>query len=197
MAPAIPFKKDRIKLKPLIIPPMNKILFLIVLATTLFSCQKEKTEAVKQMEQRFFGTICVNPVDYEGSVYENQPDHLKADMPAIFKVIAFNNGVAVSDSPFRNYDWYGVGAPICVKYQDDPGLTGEVFTFEIWVWVKAVDGFTYQLYHTFSVTDDQLIERGGDDIVDFAVGTCAPGSDHEWNWLDPPSGGTFNLIINP
>ncbi len=176
---------------------MKKIFYLAWIALMISGCQKEQKDAVVTMEQRFYGTICVNPADYEGSIYENQPDHLKADMPAIFKVKALNNGADLDGSPFRNVDWYGVGDPICVKYQDNPELSGEVFTFEIWVWVKDVEGFTYQLYHTFSITDDQLIDSGNDDIVDFAVGTCSPGSDYEWTWLAPPSGGTFDLIIKP
>jgi hypothetical protein len=143
-------------------------------------------------EQCFFGDICLNgnggvppawvPGDYTGSLYAD--NGLQEDEVAIFEVKLLKNGVAVPNSPFSNAAWYGIGQPLCVVYPDNLGIT-EVFTFEIWVYVKSLTGFDYQLYQTFTATDDQMIEAGADGIVDFAIGTCSPASQYIWPWLLP------------
>jgi len=168
----------------------------LIMAIVIVSCQKEKNDTIIQMEQRFSGNICVNPADYEGSAYDNQSGSLKAEMQAIVTVKVFNNGVAIANSPFKNISFYGSGTPLTVQYPDNQGKTGEIFTFEVWVWVKATTGYAYQLYHTFSVTDGQMIDTGADGVVDFAIGTCFPDAQYQWAWMDPP-GSIFDLIINP
>ena len=144
-------------------------------------------------EQCFFGDICVNPDDYLTSLYdlEQDPDGCQMDMPAIIEVVVKKNGLPVPYSPFTNAKAaanYGVGAPLCVWYPDNMNLTGEVFTFELYVLVKCtVPGtFDYQLYHTFQVMDDEVIANGGDGVVDFVIGTCSTGADYVFDWLPPP-----------
>jgi hypothetical protein len=174
----------------------TRIFLVMMMAIAIISCQKEKNDTVIQMEQQFSGNICVNPADYEGSAYDNQSGSLKAEMQAIITVKVFNNGVAIENSPFKNINFYDSGAPLTVQYPDNLGKTGEVFTFEIWVWVKATTGYTYQLYHTFAVTDDQMIDTGTDGVVDFAIGSCWPDAKYQWTWQDPPPP-VFDLIIHP
>jgi hypothetical protein len=145
-------------------------------------------------EMCFFGDICLNgnggeppawiPADYAGSLYA-APD-VQEDEVAIFQVKVFKNGTALP-APydiFTNEPWLGIGAPLCVVYPDNLSVV-EVFTFEIWVYVKTTTGFGYQLYHTFTVTDGEVWVTGTDGIIDFAIGTCSPDSQYIWPWLMP------------
>jgi hypothetical protein len=144
-------------------------------------------------EKCFFGDVCVDPDDYLTSLYdlEQLPAGCQVDMPAIFKVYITRNGDPVPNSPFTNATaaaGYGSGAPLCVQYPDYINIT-DVFSFEIHVLVYTGPGtFGYQLYHTFQITDDQLIlPDGGDGVVDFAIGDCSPYSDFIWPWqIIPP-----------
>ncbi len=145
-------------------------------------------------EMCFFGDICLNgnggeppawiPSDYAGSLYA--VNGLQEDEVAIFQVKVYKNGVLLPPpyDVFSNESWYGIGAPLCVVYPDNLSLV-EVFTFEIWVYVKTLSGFGYQLYHTFTVTDAELWVTGPDGVIDFAIGTCSPDSQYIWPWLTP------------
>jgi hypothetical protein len=134
-------------------------------------------------EQCFFGDICVDPADYVGSAYEGQENGLQVDMPAIFEIRAFKNGVAIPYSPFSNLAWLGEGAPLCVQYPDNINVDGEEFTFELWVLVKVGPDFDYVKYGEFTFEDDELIVGGTDGIIDFAIGTCSPESYYIYSWL--------------
>jgi hypothetical protein len=141
-------------------------------------------------EMCFFGDLCLNgnggvypawvPSDYWGSLYD--ANGTQEDEAAIFKVKAFKEGVLFEE--FSNASWYGIGAPLCVTYPDKLGVI-EVFTFEIWVYVKTLSGFDYQFYHSFTVIDGEVWVTGADGIVDFAIGTCSPDSQHIWPWQTP------------
>jgi hypothetical protein len=159
----------------------------------LFGFNWYATTEIVVREQCFFGDVCVNPDEYLTSLYdlEQDPDGCQVDMPAIIRIKVTKNGTAVYGSPFTNANAaanYGVGAPLCVQYPDDLSVTGEVFSFELYVLVKStVPGvFIYQLYNTFQVTDDEMIGNGGDGVVDFAIGDCSPYADYIFTWLSPP-----------
>jgi hypothetical protein len=147
-------------------------------------------------EQCFFGDICVNPNDYLTSLYDHEqmPDGCQVDMPALMEIVVKRNGVTVPYNPFTNATaeaGYGVGAPLCVRYPDNLNVTGEVFTFELYVLVKSTQPgvFLYQLYHTFQVMDDERIFAGNDGVADFAIGDCVMQSDYQFDWLPPPTPG--------
>ena len=103
----------------------------------------------------FFGDICLNgdpfaPADFEGSAYGTD---LPVDVPAIMKIVVKRNGIEVPNSPFKNLDasnWY----PLCVQYPDRLNVPGEVFTFELQLWLPDGNGFSYQTYATYTATDD-------------------------------------------
>ena len=125
--------------------------------------------------------------DFAGSDYENVPGGLQMDMPAIFKVHIFRtfNGqtVEVPNSPFTNLG--NENQPLCVKYPDRIRVTGEEFSFELWILVPVDDGFDYVLYHTFTSTDGGPLSTspGTDGIIDFVLGNCVYStSDLELNW---------------
>ena len=127
----------------------------------------------------FFGDICADgvtwsPSDFNGSAYENVPGGIQMDMPAIFKIYAYKDGVALPNSPFSNLG--SEDAPLCVQYSDRIRTTGEVFTFELEILVPdGFGGFEYIHYHTFTSTDGgplSVADQHGDGIIDFVLGTC-------------------------
>ncbi len=132
----------------------------------------------------FFGDICLDgnpwsPSDFDGSMYDGDqpPAGTQPDMPAIFEVHVYKDGVEVPHSPFTNGTVeanYGVGSPLCVQYPDNLNVTGEEFTFELWVLVPDCGGtFDYRLYHTFTLTDDgTLPDVDADGVTDFVIGSC-------------------------
>jgi len=128
-------------------------------------------------EQCFFGDFCVkHPADYEGSNYENQSTGLHIDMPALFEIRAYDeDGIQLPNSPFTNASeqaGWGVGSPLCVQYPDNLGIDGEVYAFELWIYVKTGSGFEYVHFHTWSFTDNDPIVSGSDNVVDFVLGSC-------------------------
>ncbi|NOY50480.1 MAG: hypothetical protein GXO88_07965 [Chlorobi bacterium] len=127
-------------------------------------------------EQLFFGDICTkHPDDYTGSLYEQQENGLQIDMPAIFKVEVYKNGV-LQDTYDNEYDadgnlWLGEGAPMHVKYSDSDN---DVDNFELKLYIYVAEGntFGYKYFHSWTFSDDQMIDNGSDGVVDFALGTC-------------------------
>jgi len=147
----------------------------------------------------FFGDICLNgqpftPADFEGSLYGSG---LPADVPAIMQIVVKNNGSLVpAPNSFNNEG--DQSEPLCAYYYDDPEVTGEVFTFELYLWLPGDAGFGYQLYYTYTSTDDGpllLIDSSPADVnenglVDFVVGTCGYGdADQTFDWL------LWNLVL--
>ena len=127
-------------------------------------------------EQIFFGDICVkHPDDYAGSLYESQENGLQIDMPAIFKIEVYKNGV-LADTYNNEYDengdpWYGEGAPMHVKYSDNDSENDQ-FEFKLYILVADGNTFNYKYFHSWTFEDDDMIANGGDNVVDFALGTC-------------------------
>ena len=136
----------------------------------------------------FFGDVCANenpylPIDFEGTAYENVPGGLQFDMPAIFEIRAFDSdGDPLPYSPLSNLG--DEDEPLCVEYPDNIDITGETFTFELWI--MGPDGL-YTLYHTFTVTDDQInIAAGVDGVIEFVVGDCNyTPTDLQLSWPTP------------
>ena len=127
-------------------------------------------------EQCFFGDFCVkNPADYTGSYYANQSTGLQIDMPAIFKIVVKKNGAPLPNSPFTNAssgaNW-GVGAPVCIQYPDNLNVEGDEFTFELWIYVKTGNNFSFKKFHTWTFEDEEMIPAGEDGVVDFVLGSC-------------------------
>jgi hypothetical protein len=124
----------------------------------------------------FFGDFCVkDPSVYANSDYAKQSTGLQIDMPAIFKVVVKKNGAPVPNSPFTNASaaaGWGVGAPVCVEYPDNLTADGEVFTFELYIYVKSGNTFIFKKFHTWTLTDDETIVAGDDGVVDFVLGSC-------------------------
>jgi hypothetical protein len=115
------------------------------------------------------------------------PSGLQIDMPAIFKVHIFRtfNGqtAEVPHSPFTNLG--NENQPLCVKYPDRIRVTGEEFSFQLWILVPVDDGFDYVLYHTFTSTDGGPLSTspGTDGILDFVLGNCVCSTpDLQLNW---------------
>src|SRR5690606_5839422 len=75
-------------------------------------------------------------------------------------------------------------------YPDILNVDGEVFTFELQLWLPDGNGFSYQTYATYTATDDGAldIDAGDDGIVDFVVGTCG---------VDGVADATFNFLYVP
>ena len=97
------------------------------------------------------------------------------DMPAIFKIYAFKDGVALNNG--EAYSNLGAeDLPLCVQYPDKIRTEGEIFTFDLHILIPdGFGGFEYVYYHTFTSTDDgplDVIDVDGDGIIDFVLGTC-------------------------
>lgn len=114
------------------------------------------------------------PEDFAGSDYEDVTGGLQVDMPAIFKIHAFRNGEELPKSPFHNIG--NEDEPLCVKYPDRIRVSGELFTFELWILVPDGNGsFEYKHYHTFSSTDGgplDVVDIEGDGVIEFVLGNC-------------------------
>jgi hypothetical protein len=127
-------------------------------------------------EQCFFGDFCVkHPLDYTGSDYARQSTGLQIDMPAIFKIIVLKNGAPIPNGTFTNAsaeaNW-GVGSPVCVQYPDNLNVEGDEFTFELWIYVKTGNTFSFKKFHTWVLEDEEMIPSGDDGVVDFVLGSC-------------------------
>jgi len=133
-------------------------------------------------EIHFFGDFCTGYyADYAGSLYENQSNGLKPDMPAIFKVVVKKDNVEVPYSPFSNEAFLGEGQPLAVHYPDNLNNSGELFTFELYIYVKQGNTFAYKLFKTFKAVDGGALQHlngslvgdvGNDGIYDFVLGSC-------------------------
>ena len=119
-------------------------------------------------EQVFFGDISVkHPSDYTGSLYANQTNGLQVDMPAIFKIDVYRDGVFLIS--YNNASTYGEGEVLKVDYPDAANTTDE-FRFDLYIYVKIGDSFGYKKFHSWTFDDDQKIPAGSDGVVDFVLG---------------------------
>lgn len=137
----------------------------------------------------FFGDICLNgepfaPADFNGSLYGS---NVGVDVSAIMKIIVKRNGQEVPNSPFKNLD--ALNSPLCVQYPDLLNVTGEVFTFELQLWLPDANGFSYQTYAIYTATDGGALNvlPGADGVLDFVVGTCGNGgADQTFDFIYVP-----------
>lgn len=138
----------------------------------------------------FFGDFCTKYFeDYVGSLYENQANGLRHDMPAIFRIEVinitdpsdpldvdiYNNLLHEDNSP-----WYGVGAPLVVPSPDDPSINNEIFEFVLSIYVKVGAGFQIKEFARFTSNDAgdlNEITKGIDGVYDFVLGSCVPDAD--------------------
>jgi len=123
-------------------------------------------------EQCFFGDICLKHwSDYAGSHYDLQPGELGLDMVAIMQIQVYKNNIFVEAFTNDVAPNYGVGAPLCVTYADELGVTDN-FIFVLYILVKQGDQFNFVPFHTWEFQDAEMIGAGDDGVVDFVLGSC-------------------------
>lgn len=127
-------------------------------------------------EFAFFGDFCTKYyADYTESLYANQLNGLRHDMPAIFKVDVFANDILVAS--YNNEAWLGEGAPLMVQYPDFVDYVDN-FDFVLSILVKVGVGFEYKEFYTWSTVDaGNLPNIGSDNVMDFVLGSCVPDAD--------------------
>lgn len=139
----------------------------------------------------FFGDFCTKYFeDYVGSLYENQANGLRHDMPAIFRIEVLNitdpsdpSDVGIYNNIYHEngFDyWLGVGAPLVVPSPDDPSINNEIFEFVLSIYVKVGAGFQIKEFARFTSNDAgdlNEITKGIDGVYDFVLGSCVPDAD--------------------
>ncbi len=138
----------------------------------------------------FYGEICVDEDDYEGSPYEDTDEGVDDEMPAIFRVDVERPGPHGSSETEKFYNFYDgkdfTDQPLCVTYPDRIREHGEEFTFSIWILVKGYNGWEYQEVGEFIATDDgplsypsgtPVYDKEGDGVFFFTWGDCDDDDD--------------------
>ncbi len=138
--------------------------------------------------------------NFTGSLYEYVVNGLQMDIPAIFRIDVYKDGVEVPYSPFSNIELdaernprpieeqtlnddgflAGTNNPVCAKYPVKLGETGQQFTFKLYILVPDDEGnFSFELFYTFTSTDKgPLINEENneqiitDGVLDFVLGNC-------------------------
>ncbi len=143
-------------------------------------------------EQFFFGDFCVCRLeDYEGSLYANQSSGLQLDMPAIAKIEVWNNGVKTDE--FNNEPWFGEGQALKVRYLDVMNHADN-FEFKLFILVRQGTEFNYVHFHSWTFSDDEIIENGDDGLVEFVLGNCMPNADLVLApWMNIPPEATYTI----
>lgn len=158
---------------------------------------------VKIEYQCFFGDICTGKLDdFRGGLYDQQPEGVQMDMPAIFDIkvykTIFGNDLAEMEllRTFSNRDWLGVGQCLEV-YWPNRLEEEEEFTFELWVYLPTGEGFEYRHIHTWTFWDENCPDPGQDGVVEFVLGNCQyEDSDLILPyWMDLPPG-EFNMFTH-
>ena len=122
--------------------------------------------------QTISGNICVeNMDDYVGSLYEGQSSGLNNQMPAIFTIDVYRNGAYLLS--YNNESSLGED-PLEIEYPDHDHASDQ-FDFKLSVLVKSGSGFSYELIETWSFDNDNKLDTGDNEIVDFVLGDCLPG----------------------
>lgn len=122
--------------------------------------------------QEFSGQICVEDMEaYQGSLYESQTNGLQYEIPAIYEIHVFKEGIVDPLRIFSNENWIGEGQSLNVFWPNDLNVE-EVFNFELWVLLPTQSGFEYVLLNTWTLNDNQSTNTGNDNITDFKVGRC-------------------------
>lgn len=131
-----------------------------------------ENSGIRIEHQYISGGICVDNINiYKGSLYEKQEGDNLFEIPAIFEIHVYKQGVQQALRVFSNEDWQGEGQSLEVYWPNRLDLTEE-FYFELWVLLPTITGFEYLLMNTWEFTDDQGASTGLDDTVDFKVGKC-------------------------
>ena len=144
---------------------------------------------IKIERQCFFGDVCTGCYsDFVGSLYEDQPEGIQMDMPAIFQVKVFKEGEVEPLRVFDNSAWVGVGSCLEVYWPNNLNVE-ENFTFELWVLLPYGNGFDYVLINTWDVQDEFGPDAGNDGVVDFVLGSCQyQNSDYTFPyWMNLPN----------
>jgi hypothetical protein len=143
---------------------------------------------VKIERQCFFGDICTGCYeDYAGSLYEDQPEGIQMDMPAIFEIRMFKNDEDVPFRVFSNESYLGVGQCLEVYWPNVVDVEEE-FTFELWVLLPTGNSFEYRHINSWTFMDDDAPATGDDGVTDFILGSCNyDGADYEFPmWINLP-----------
>lgn len=131
-----------------------------------------ENSGVRIEHQNISGGICVDDINlYKGSLYENQAGDNLFEIPAIFEIHVYKQGVQEALRVFSNEEWQGEGQNLEVYWPNQLDQTEE-FYFELWVLLPTITGFEYILMNTWEFTDDQGAATGEDNIVDFKIGKC-------------------------
>ena len=121
-------------------------------------------------EQVFFGDLSLkHPAEYVGSLYEQQENGLQVDMPAIFKIRVYKNDVFLAE--YDNESFLGEGDVLHVAYPDSDNETDN-FRFDLHIYVRMGSSFGYKYFHSWNFIDDEMIDNGGDGVVDFVLGNA-------------------------
>jgi len=146
-----------------------------------------------------FGDVCTGKLsDFNGSLYEDQENGVQMDMPAIFKIDIYKNGVF--QKSFSNESFLGEGNCTEIYWANDVNLT-ENYYLVLKVLLPYGPGFSYITVDSIPFTDNgtELI-TGDDGVLDFTVGNCnIENADYVYPaWINVPDPNViFNLTIQP
>jgi len=127
---------------------------------------------VRIEQQVFSGEICVEDIEaYSGSLYEDQSNGIQYEIPAIFEIHVYKEGITDPLRIYSNENWIGEDQNLYIYWLNDLSEE-EVFNFELWVLLPTQSGFDYVLMNTWTLNDNQSANTGSNDIVDFKVGRC-------------------------
>ncbi len=139
---------------------------------------------VENNDMFFFGDFCTKYYkDYEANeFYADQmvAGSLSHDMIAIFKIQVLKEN--------ENQDWDLIetytnetssvsGEPLIVSHPNT-GVVGERFKFKLFILVKDGSSFTYKKFKVWTITDDEQINSGDNNIIEFVLGSCTPDADY-------------------
>jgi len=144
-----------------------------------------------------FGDVCTGKLnDFEGSLYASQSQGLQMDMPAIFQVELYKEGVL--QKTFSNESWKGEGECLEIYWANDMDLL-EHFSLVLKVLLPYGNSFSYIVVDSIPFIDDTVgLITGDDKILDFTVGNCnLNGADYEYPaWINIPDPSvTFSMTL--
>ena len=125
-----------------------------------------------------------DPFLYDGTIYETGGG-LFIDEAAVFEIRArhqVGNGPLedMVGTPFNNWDWAGIGEPLCIRYPDYDAEV-DYYEFDLYLWAMVgnqmgwVYLYTFEWYDVFEDTyptgpnDDEALNDG---VFEFVVGNC-------------------------
>jgi len=146
-------------------------------------------------EQNFFGDFCIkNVADYAGSPYALQANGVQLDMPALFKIELWQNGMLTQT--YDNAAWHGEGQPLKVTYADNLGQVDN-YILKLFILVRQGTAFNYVHFYDWTFADAAAIPAGTDGVVDFALGNCVPDADLVIPpWMNLPLTATYQITGN-